>query len=628
MMRENYLPLTSVALVLGSWLGASAQESVDVARSAGISRVYEYRPAPGQFQNVMPEYEDGDTEETMRLKAEELLKEGGMVSLGAFGGYVVMGFDHMVENRVGRYDLQILGNSYPEEGAEAGSNGSSEPAVVYVSYDANGNGLPDDEWYELAGSEYGKTGTWYNYSVTYHRMPEGHVGVPGLPGIVDAEYIRWTDSEGGEGYLAKNAYHAQEYWPLWMDGKETLTFTGTRLAPNGEDVKGDGSYYRQKAYAWGYADSMPNDEDASKLDLQWAVDKDGRPANLPGVHFVKVQTSVLQSNGWIGECSSEVAGAVDLHLAGGDVASTDGNLKVLTFEDEDYGGDATKTDYWSSLVDNPQYGGVLLYGESGAGVTALDEAYSWYDKGNTELASTINNSWGAWAYWNGGMAVSDYVGSALENVSYTEQLTVYASGSETGRGAGGYGASDHFAVINGTDNTPSGGVDSRAVLSFPEGQTGIVEYAYVAPTTYFLSNVVNGSATCAPAKEGTFVDLVVEGYDVQGVKTSAVSLRLVDGLRHVDRWTWLDLSALGRVHSVRFGFQASEDQVGQWGLNTPAYVAIDNIAVLPSGDASGIRDIATPAAKADGKMYDLTGRELREGSKGSIIIVNGKKVVF
>ena len=81
----------------------------------------------------------------------------------------------MVENRQGLYDLQILGNSYLAEGADARQGGSSEPALVFVSHDDNGNGLPDDKWYELAGSEYGKTGTWSNYTVTYHITPQDHL---------------------------------------------------------------------------------------------------------------------------------------------------------------------------------------------------------------------------------------------------------------------------------------------------------------------------------------------------------------------------------------------------------------------------------------------------------------------
>lgn len=628
-MKKYYLPLTLVTGMLALSTGVSAQESVSGSNAAGINRVYEFCPAPGQFQNTMPEYEEGDTPESMREKAEQVLLEGSIVCLGAFGGYVVMGFDHMVENKPGMYDLQVLGNSYFYSDATQGTVGSSEPAVVFVSYDANGNGLPDDEWYEIAGSEYGKAHTWLDYTVTYYRCEEDHEAVsePESP-ISDTQYIRWTDSEGGEGYIEKNIYHQQDYWPLWLKNEATLTFTGTRLKPNGEDVNGDGSMFLQKMYAWGYADNQPNSESASKLDLQWAVDKNGRPANLPGIHFVKVQTSVLQNNGWIGECSTEVSGALDLHLSGGDEASVDASLAILSFEDADYQGDATETSYWSSLVDEPQYRGPLLYGKSGYGVFTEEEAYSWYDKGATELFSMINNAYGSWAYWNGGIAVSDYVAPDLTGLDYNSQLAVYANVSESARVAGGHGASDHFAVVNGVDNTSVGGSDSRAILTFGEGRVGIIDHAYVAPTSYFLSAIINGGYNAA-ATETTYVDLVAEGYDEAGESTGTVSLRLVDGLHHVDRWTWWDLSSLGKVRSVKLDFQASEDQVGDYGLNTPAYVAIDDIAVREVEEGTSIRVVEgdNPAASST-KMYDLTGRELLKARKGQIVIVNGKKVVY
>ena len=35
--------------------------------------------------------------------------------------------------------------------------------------DVNGDGLPNDEWYELKGSEYGKPETIQDYAVTYFR---------------------------------------------------------------------------------------------------------------------------------------------------------------------------------------------------------------------------------------------------------------------------------------------------------------------------------------------------------------------------------------------------------------------------------------------------------------------------
>lgn len=617
-----------MALSFTSPACALAQSTDDGGNRSGINRVYDFRPAPGQFVNTMPEYEEGDTQESINQKAQGLLMDGGTVSLGAYGGYIVMGFDHMVENRQGVYDLQVLGNSFNAAASQTG--GASEPAVVYVSYDANGNGLPDDEWYELAGSEYGKAQTLRNYTVTYHRTPEDHVATP-TPGtaVTDNTYIRWTDSEGGEGYVEMNSFHRQSYWPQWQAGEETLTFTGVRLASNSVDRSGEGKDYFQTPYAWGYADNLPNADNRSKLDLQWAVNAQGKPANLPGIHFVKVQTAILQNNGWLGESSTEVSGAVDLHMTGGDApVNGDVELATLTFEDEDYKGESSA--YWSSLVDDSQYGGALLYGEGGMGAYTEDEAYKWFDNGNTFLTSMVNNSYGAWAYWNGGMAVSDYVGSVLDGLDYNQQLTVYNRdvNNLAGRVGGGHNGSDRFAVINGCDNTAVGGADSRAILSFGEGRTGVIDHAYLAPTSYFLCSILNGTAYCPAAGKDTYVDLCAEGYDADGKLTGTVTLRLVEGLNHQTGWVYLDLSALGTVNTVKFNFLASDDQGGQFGLSVPAYVAIDDIAVRANTITTGISSVLSGENQGGTKMYDLNGRELRHATKGQIVIIGGRKVVY
>lgn len=290
----------------------------EVAYSPYITRVYEYRPAPGQFVNELPKYTEGDTEETMRQKAEDCLayNAGTMVSLGGYGGYIVVGFDHTIVNRPGECDFKVLGNAFYSTGSSAAaSGGSCEPGIVMVSVDVNGNGLPDDEWYELAGSEYHKEETVKNYGITYYRPDENKTPVPGTdPSITDSTYVRWTDNQGGEGYLSKLTYHKQAYYPQWLSG-ETLSFQGTRLADNAIDESGDGSYYVLYAYDWGYADNHPNDSEKSNFNIDWAVDAEGNPVNLSGIDFIKIYTGVNQFNGWLGECSTEVAGVTDLHIA-------------------------------------------------------------------------------------------------------------------------------------------------------------------------------------------------------------------------------------------------------------------------------------------------------------------------
>lgn len=279
--------------------------------------VYEYRPAPGQFVNTIPEYEPGDDEEAMRRKAEDYLKNDYQISLGAYGGYVTFAFDHTVINVPGEYDFYIKGNSFYSDipGYFEQRGGSCEPGIVMVAFDRNMNGRPDDdEWYELAGSEYYKPSTLKNYRITYSR-PDNHTPVPDVTGqITDKEYIPWTDSEGERGYVAKNMYHAQSYYPEWIKDEE-MTFEGTRLPQNGVDVSGRGSYYVLYSYPWGYADNHPNDSTAlNSFDIGWAVDKNGEKVNLPGADFIRVYTGVNQYCGWVGETSTEISRARDLHI--------------------------------------------------------------------------------------------------------------------------------------------------------------------------------------------------------------------------------------------------------------------------------------------------------------------------
>ena len=99
-----------------------------------------------------------------------------MISLGAWGGYVVAGFDHSVDNSGGGVDLAIRGNPYSYQ---------SEPGVVWVAQDENGDGEPNDTWYELAGSEYDSAETIYDYSVTYYQPTRAQAAVV------------WRDNRGG-----------------------------------------------------------------------------------------------------------------------------------------------------------------------------------------------------------------------------------------------------------------------------------------------------------------------------------------------------------------------------------------------------------------------------------------------
>ena len=86
-------------------------------------RIYEYTAAPGQFINEPRSgFDDVATPEAAAQYAAARLDEGLYVSLGAWGGYIVAGFDHSIGRGTGG-EFSVSGNMF---------DGSSEPGIVWV----------------------------------------------------------------------------------------------------------------------------------------------------------------------------------------------------------------------------------------------------------------------------------------------------------------------------------------------------------------------------------------------------------------------------------------------------------------------------------------------------------------
>lgn len=300
--------------------------------TAYITKVLDFVPAVGQFTNALPAYDEGDTQEVMNEKVLAAIgnNKKGMISLGGFGGYVVVGFDHTITNVTGKRDFRVLGNAFysaANPDSDAPEGGSCEPGVIMVAYDKNQNGMPDeDEWYEIAGSAaalelwYDKAvaagndvETYRNYEITYYR-PEKE------PETSEEreKYIRWEDNRGNSGYKVKNTFYNQCYFPEWIK-EDKITFKGTCLPQNAVDESGQGNYFVLYKFRYGYADNEVNTKDESAIDIDWAVNSKGQKVHLPGIDFIKIYTGVNQENGWLGECSTEISGVEDLHVLGVDI---------------------------------------------------------------------------------------------------------------------------------------------------------------------------------------------------------------------------------------------------------------------------------------------------------------------
>ncbi|MBN1395452.1 MAG: DUF4465 domain-containing protein [Pirellulales bacterium] len=120
-----------------------------------------------------------------------------------------------------------------------------------------------------------------------------------------------------------------------------------------------------------------------------------------------------------------------------------------------------------------------------------------------------------------------------------------------------------------------------------------VQGAYVTNTAYAYYSMLNGDdyAKKFGGDDGTDEDwfkLTITGYDDAGTETGSVEFLLADytfadGADDyiVDEWTWVDMTSLGD-NVCKMGFSwTSTDNDPLFGMNTPAYFAMDNLTVVP-----------------------------------------------
>ncbi len=298
----------------GTALAAFLLPVLLVAQSGLPFEIVEYRPAPGQFVDYTYFLEEGQSVQDLDnaqvcayLNAQcENMPFSYLVSLGGFGGSVTVRLKESLPDGDGA-DFKIYGNAFydpaytPALTDEPG--GSAEPGIVWVSRDENGNGLPDDPWYELAGSMTDDTAAVAGYTITYY-----------VPDSISGD-IPWRDSRGDTGRIARMEMHRQEsYFPLWL-ASDSLVLSGRLLPPNARlETKPSGAaQWVLYSYGWGYADNHPNNSNLSDMDISWAVDAEGNPAGLESIDFVRVVTAVNQQlDLGVGETSTEFAGVEPL----------------------------------------------------------------------------------------------------------------------------------------------------------------------------------------------------------------------------------------------------------------------------------------------------------------------------
>ena len=283
-------------------------------------------------------------------------------------------------------------------------------------------------------------------------------------------------------------------------------------------------------------------------------------------------------------------------------------LRVLTFEDADAKFEPYSLDYagveintWSNLIDSPQYGGPLTYGDY------MTTMYTWWDENNTELTHTFPNNY-AYCFWGGGHAISHYWGEGYSDEDRDKHIAKYYGEDYVAENAGNdqmlgwfnlqlmipvkAHSGDNFCVHYGYKDFYSY-VENLPELSFADGEARVIDHMWVTNTNYTLNQLYNGVKSEAGNSfggnwegltESAWMKIIAQGFDdvdadAYAEPISEVEFYLVQGVNVVTDWQKWDLSGLGKVAKVRFNFLYSDEMGGKYGFTIPGYFAYDDIAV-------------------------------------------------
>ena len=204
-----------------------------------------------------------------------------------------------------------------------------------------------------------------------------------------------------------------------------------------------------------------------------------------------------------------------------------------------------------------------------------------FQSGNVSFSNSYNATYGSW----GGFAYSDCTDTTTPG--YTNQYYAYAGS--------GYGGSGNYAIgygyVDGLDPTDPTQLDQLPSLTLPANAR--IQSAYVTNTTYAALSMLNGDRFAKKFGTGTdpydWFALTVYGTDANNVLlSSSVTFFLADYRQLngtpdyiVSQWTALDLSSLAGATHLYFNLASSD--TGDFGMNTPACFAMDNIRYTIDG---------------------------------------------
>ncbi len=168
---------------------------------------------------------------------------------------------------------------------------------------------------------------------------------------------------------------------------------------------------------------------------------------------------------------------------------------------------------------------------------------------------------------------------------FTNQFAAFPGGGSDGAG-NAIAGQNYGVVFTGSSTLPDGTPTNGASLVFDNSAN--LDSIDIANTTFTTQYFLNGFDGFDPepnplqqfTAEGDFLSLIIEGFDADGNLTGSSTndlARFTSGnLEFIDQWQTIDLDGFDNTQSLSFSL-ASNDFDSTFGLNIPAYVAIDNL---------------------------------------------------
>ena len=237
--------------------------------------------------------------------------------------------------------------------------------------------------------------------------------------------------------------------------------------------------------------------------------------------------------------------------------------------------------------------------------------------GTGSVADFDDLSLAAESYWNGSDSSGGFAsGSASFNNSFTDWGDGYISwegfaySNLSGQEDPASSIPGQYTAIVGSGQSPAnyaiGYVGWAGLPSMTLNQAVTVNGAYFTNNYAAYYSILNGDWVAKKFGGGSGDDadwflLTIEGFDGANDSTGTVEFYLADyrfendGLDYiVDEWSWVDLSGLGEVKKVSFSLSSSDNDP-TWGMNTPAYFAMDTVVTAPEPGTCMLMGIAAVA---------------------------------